>query len=133
VKTKNLGPAVAVRLHAAEGLIAAALDALPVERFVLDGEFVVLDDDGRSNSVKLAHGRTPGRTPMASICCSEMPTKDGNRIEDRRAALAGRYATASQFVTGDYIMGARCAFFEAVRQAAGCETAEFAMRRKARR
>lgn len=30
-------------------LIAAALDALPVERFVLDGELVVLDDDGRSN------------------------------------------------------------------------------------
>ena len=39
-------------------LIAAALDAFPVERFVLDGELVVLDDDGRSNFAKLAHGRT---------------------------------------------------------------------------
>jgi bifunctional non-homologous end joining protein LigD len=37
-------------------LIAAALDALPVERFVLDGELVVLDNDGHSNFAKLAHG-----------------------------------------------------------------------------
>src|SRR5438445_13730336 len=39
-------------------LITAALDARPVERFVVDGELVVLDDDGRSNFAKLAHGRT---------------------------------------------------------------------------
>jgi hypothetical protein len=39
-------------------LIAAALDALPVERFVLDGELVVLDNDGHSNFAKLAHGWT---------------------------------------------------------------------------
>jgi bifunctional non-homologous end joining protein LigD len=34
------------------------LDALPANRFVLDGELVVLDDDGRSNFGKLMFGRT---------------------------------------------------------------------------
>jgi hypothetical protein len=38
--------------------IIAALSTLPAERFVLDGELVVLDEDGRSNFAKLAHGRT---------------------------------------------------------------------------
>jgi bifunctional non-homologous end joining protein LigD len=34
------------------------LDALPADRFVLDGKLVVLDDDGRSNFGKLMFGRT---------------------------------------------------------------------------
>ena len=38
--------------------ITAALAALSAERFVLDGELVVLDVDGRSNFAKLAHSRT---------------------------------------------------------------------------
>ena len=38
--------------------IIAALAAFPTERFVLDGELVVLDEDGRSNFPKLARGRT---------------------------------------------------------------------------
>ena len=38
--------------------VTAALAAFPTERFVLDGELVVLDDDGRSNFPKLARGRT---------------------------------------------------------------------------
>jgi bifunctional non-homologous end joining protein LigD len=37
--------------------ISAALSSLPAERFVLDGELVVLDEDGRSNFAKLARGR----------------------------------------------------------------------------
>jgi hypothetical protein len=38
--------------------ITAALAALPAGRFVMDGELVVLDEDGRSNFAKLAHGHT---------------------------------------------------------------------------
>jgi bifunctional non-homologous end joining protein LigD len=38
--------------------IIASLSALAAERFVLDGELVVLDDDGRSNFGKLMFGRT---------------------------------------------------------------------------
>jgi ATP-dependent DNA ligase len=38
--------------------IAGQLNALPAMRFVVDGELVVLDDDGRSNFSKLIFGRT---------------------------------------------------------------------------
>jgi bifunctional non-homologous end joining protein LigD len=38
--------------------ITERLNELLAERFVLDGEMVVLDDDGRSNFARLAHGRT---------------------------------------------------------------------------
>jgi ATP-dependent DNA ligase len=38
--------------------INSELNGLPADRFVLDGELVVLDDDGRTNFARLAHGRT---------------------------------------------------------------------------
>src|SRR6476660_3095931 len=37
--------------------ITDRLNERPAERFVIDGELVVLDNDGRSNFAKLSHGR----------------------------------------------------------------------------
>ena len=48
--------------------ITAALAALAARRFVMDGELVVLDEDGRSNFAKLAHGRTGTRIVACWRC-----------------------------------------------------------------
>jgi bifunctional non-homologous end joining protein LigD len=48
--------------------ITATLAAFPTERFVLDGELVVLDDDGRSNFSKLARGRTGTHYYVFDLC-----------------------------------------------------------------
>lgn len=69
--------------------IAAALDALPVERFVLDGELVVLDDDGRSNFAKLAHGRSGTHYHVFDLLLLGDAELRGNPLEERKEALRG--------------------------------------------
>jgi bifunctional non-homologous end joining protein LigD len=97
--------------------IAAALDALPVERFVLDGELVVLDDDGRSNFAKLAHGRTGTHYYAFDLLLRGAADLRGRPLEERKAALASLLCDCEPVRYCDHIIGKGCAFFEAVREA----------------
>jgi bifunctional non-homologous end joining protein LigD len=48
--------------------IISELNLLSADRFVLDGELVVLDEDGRSNFAKLARARTGTHHYTLLIC-----------------------------------------------------------------
>jgi bifunctional non-homologous end joining protein LigD len=98
--------------------ITAALAAFPTERFVLDGELVVLDDDGRSNFAKLAHGRTGTHYyafDLLMLGDVDLRTKP---LDLRKAALADLLQGCAEPVRYcDHIVGMGKAFFEAVREA----------------
>jgi bifunctional non-homologous end joining protein LigD len=97
--------------------IAAALDALPTERFVLDGELVVLDDDGRSNFAKLTHSRTGTHYYAFGLLVLGDADLRQRPLEERKAALAGLLRDCEPVRDCDHVVGAGCAFFEAVHQA----------------
>lgn len=97
--------------------IKAALDALPVERFVLDGELVVLNDDGRSNFPKLARGRIGTHYYAFDLLLLGDADLRGRPLEERKAALASLLKACEPVRYCDHIVGAGCAFFDAVRQA----------------
>lgn len=81
--------------------IAAALDRLSAERFVLDGELVMLEHDGRSNFAKLARGRAGTHYYAFDLLMLGGADLRRRPLEERKAALAGllrdcepvRYAT----------------------------------------
>jgi bifunctional non-homologous end joining protein LigD len=97
--------------------ITAALDALPVERFVLDGELVVLDHDGRSNFPKLAHSRSGTHYYAFDLLLLGDTDLRGRPLEERKEALASLLKACDPVRYCDHVVGAGSAFFDAVRQA----------------
>jgi bifunctional non-homologous end joining protein LigD len=67
--------------------ITERLNELLAERFVLDGEMVFLDDDGRSNFAKLAHGRAGSHYYAFDILMLGNDDLRGLPISERRAIL----------------------------------------------
>ena len=98
--------------------ITSALAALPAERFVLDGELVVLDPDGRSDFAKLAHGRTGTHYYAFDLLMLGNADLRAKPLEARKAALARLLSASGEPVRYcDHIVGQGKAFFEAVREA----------------
>jgi len=98
--------------------IIAVLSSSPAQRFVLSGELVVLDEDGRSNFAKLAHGRTGTRYYGFDLLVLEDADPRARRLESRKSMLADLLHDSSDAVRYcDHIIGTGRAFFEAVREA----------------
>ena len=98
--------------------ITAALAAFPTERFVLDGELVVLDEDGRSNFTKLARGRTGTHYFAFDLLMFGDADLRAKPLEMRKAMLAEGLQTCGEPVRYcDHIVGMGKAFFEAVSEA----------------
>jgi len=98
--------------------ISAALAALSAERFVLDGELVVLDPDGRSNFAKLAHGRTGTHYYAFDLLMLGNADLRSKPLEARKAALADLLLGCGELVRYcDHIIRRGKDFFDAVREA----------------
>jgi bifunctional non-homologous end joining protein LigD len=98
--------------------ITAALAAFPTERFVLDGELVVLDEDGRSNFTKLARGRTGTHYYAFDLLLLGDADLRAKPLDVRKAMLAGLLGRGGEPVRYcDHIIGMGKAFFDAVREA----------------
>ena len=97
--------------------ISAALAAVPAERFVLDGELVVLDEDGRSNFAKLARNGT-GTHYYAFDLLMLGDDLRAKPLELRKSMLAELLRGCGEPVRYcDHIIETGKAFFEAVREA----------------
>ena len=97
--------------------ITERLNELAAERFVFDGELVVLDDDDRSNFAKLAHGRTGSHYYAFDIL---MLGNDGLRnlpISERKAILKTLVSECAPVRYTDHVVGIGRQFFELVKQA----------------
>ena len=97
--------------------IIERLNRLPACRFVLDGELVVLDEDGRSNFARLAHGRQGTHYYAFDLLLLECDDLRGYPLEERKTALeklAGGYDPVRYT---DHLVGTGRAFFEAVKDA----------------
>ena len=98
--------------------IATALASFPTERFVLDGELVVLDDDGRSNFTKLARGRTGTHYYAFDLLLLGDSDLRAKPLDARKAMLAGLLRRGGEPVRFcDHVIGMGKAFFDAVREA----------------
>jgi bifunctional non-homologous end joining protein LigD len=98
--------------------ITAALAAFPTERFVLDGELVVLDEDGRSNFAKLARGGTGTHYYAFDLLLLGDADLRAKPLDVRKAMLAGLLQSGGEPVRYcDHIIGVGNAFFNAVREA----------------
>lgn len=109
--------------------IIAALAALPAERFVLDGELVLLDDDGRSNFARLARGRIGTHYYAFDLLQLGAADLRARRLELRKAKLAKlleRCADPLRYC--DHIIGRGRDFFELV-----CEAGLEGIRRHGRK
>ena len=98
--------------------ITAALIALPAERFVIDGELVVLDDDGRSNFAKLARARTGTHYYAFDLLRLGATDLRSRHLEARKAKLTKLLEGCADSVRlCDNIIGQGKDFFELVRKA----------------
>jgi bifunctional non-homologous end joining protein LigD len=98
--------------------ITAALAAFPAERFVLDGELVVLDNGGRSNFAKLARGRTGTHYYAFDLLIRGDANLRAKPLEARKAMLANLLQECDEPVRYcDHIVGKGKAFFDAVQKA----------------
>jgi hypothetical protein len=98
--------------------IVAPLAALPAARFVLNGELVVLDEDGRSNFAKLAHGRAETHYYGFDLLMLANVDLRVKPLEMRKAALANLLQGCGAPVRYcDHIVGRGRDFFDAVRKA----------------
>jgi bifunctional non-homologous end joining protein LigD len=98
--------------------ITLALAAVPTARFVLDGELVALDNDGRSNFAKLAHGRTGTHYYAFDLLMLGNADLRAKPLQLRKAMLADLVQVGAEPVRYcDHVIGKGKAFFDAVRQA----------------
>jgi bifunctional non-homologous end joining protein LigD len=95
----------------------AALAAFPAQRFVLDGELVVLDADGRSNFAKLAQGRTGTHYYGFDLLVLGDADLRAKPIEVRKAALVDLLHGCGDAVRYDHVVSKGKAFFDSVRKA----------------
>jgi bifunctional non-homologous end joining protein LigD len=97
--------------------ITERLNELFPERFVLDGEMVVLDDDGRSNFAKLAHGRTGSHYYAFDILMLGKDDLRGLPISERKAILKALVSEGDAVRYTDHVVGIGREFFDAVKRA----------------
>jgi bifunctional non-homologous end joining protein LigD len=96
-------------------------ESLREKRFVLDGELVVLDDDGRSNFSRLMNGRTGTHFYVFDLLLLGRKDFRSLPLEGRKTALGnllGATAKNCDLVRlCDHIIGQGKAFFETVKEA----------------
>ena len=96
-------------------------ESLREKRFVLDGELVVLDDDGRSNFSRLMNGRTGTHFYVFDLLLLGRKDFRSLPLEGRKTALGnllGATAKNRNLVRlCDHIIGQGKAFFETVKEA----------------
>ena len=97
--------------------IIERLNRLPVCRFVLDGELVVLDEDGRSNFARLAHGRQRTHYYAFDLLLFERDDLRQCPLEDRKAAVEKLVSGCDPVRYTDYVIGTGRGFFDAVKDA----------------
>ncbi len=90
---------------------------LLAERFVLDGEMVVLDDDGRSNFAKLAHGQTGSHYYAFDILMLGNDDLRDLPISERKAILKTLVSECDAVRYTDHVVGIGREFFDVVKQA----------------
>jgi bifunctional non-homologous end joining protein LigD len=104
-------------LHAVISTSPQRSPLLPAARFVVDGELVVLDADGRSNFAKLARGRT-GTHYYAFDLLMLGGDLRAKPLEARKAGLAKLLQGCGEPLRYcDHVVGRGKDFFDAVRKA----------------
>ena len=97
------------------------LESLREKRFVLDGELVVLDDDGRSNFSRLMNGRTGTHLYVFDLLLLGRKDFRALPLEGRKIALGNLLGAnakkGNQVRLCDHIIGHGKAFFETVKEA----------------
>jgi bifunctional non-homologous end joining protein LigD len=116
-KTTRLFTRNCYDLSRRHGHIIQVLSKLPAERFVLDGELVVLDDDGRSNFAKLAHDRTGSHYYAFDVLMLENRALRDLPLEERKHVLKTLVSGCDPVRYTDHVIGAGREFFELVKQA----------------
>lgn len=99
------------------GHITDRLNELATERFVLDGELVVLDDDGRSNFAKLAHGRSGSHYYAFDILMLGNNDLRGLPLSERKPILKALVGACEPVRYTDHVVGIGREFFDVVKQA----------------
>jgi bifunctional non-homologous end joining protein LigD len=97
--------------------IAGQLNALPAMRFVVDGELVVLDDDGRSNFSKLIFGRTGTHYFVFDLLWLDEADLRLQPLDERKATLQDLLGSRDPVRFCDHVAGRGKAFYESVREA----------------
>ncbi len=97
------------------------LESLREKRFVLDGELVVLDDDGRSNFSRLMNGRTGTHFYVFDLLWLGRKDFRALPLEGRKIALRNllraKAKSGDRVRLCDHIIGHGKAFFETVKEA----------------
>ncbi len=93
------------------------MDALSARRFVIDGELVVLDGDGRSNFAKLMFGRVGTHYFAFDLLWLENADLRPHPLERRKSVLQNLLGSRDSVRYCDHVDGCGKAFYESVREA----------------
>ncbi len=93
------------------------MNALPATRFVIDGELVALDGDGRSNFAKLMFGRTGTHYFAFDLLWLDNADLRPHPLEQRKSVLQNLLRWRDPVRYCDHVAGCGKAFYEMVREA----------------
>jgi bifunctional non-homologous end joining protein LigD len=93
------------------------LNVLPARRLVIDGELVVLDDDGRSNFARLMFGRTGTHYFAFDLLLLDGTDLRAQSLETRKSLLQELLGDRDPVRYCDHVIGTGKAFFDLVRDA----------------
>jgi len=97
--------------------ITGQLNALPAKRFVIDGELVVLDGDGRSNFARLMFGRMGTHYFAFDLLWLDHADLRPYPLERRKSILEDLLGSRDPVRYCDHVLGSGKAFYEMVREA----------------
>ena len=97
--------------------ITGQLNALPAKRFVIDGELVVLDGDGRSNFARLMFGRMGTHYFAFDLLWLDNADLRPHPLERRKSVLQDLLGSRDPVRYCDHVLGCGKAFYEMVREA----------------
>jgi bifunctional non-homologous end joining protein LigD len=97
--------------------ITGQLNSLPARWFVIDGELVVLDGDGRSNFAKLMFGRVGTHYFAFDLLWLDKADLRPHPLERRKSVLQNLLVSCDPVRYCDHIAGCGKAFYETVREA----------------
>ncbi len=92
--------------------IIGQLNGLPAKRFVIDGELVVLDSDGRSNFARLMFGRSGTHYFAFDLLWLENTDLRLHLLEGRKSILQELLRSADPVRYCDHVAGCGKAFYE---------------------
>ena len=95
--------------------ITGQLNALPARRFVIDGELVVLEDDGRSNFARLMFGRIGTHYFAFDLVWLDNADLRPHPLERRKSVLQNLLGSRDPVRYCDHVDGCGKAFYESTR------------------